>query len=383
MAVAPWRVGFGGYYRIRGEAAMNQSIRFTQSRDGLRLAYATCGSGPPLLKTGNWLSHLELDWQSPVWSPWFHFLARGSTLLRYDARGCGLSDWNATDLTLDAQVADLEAVVDAAGADRFALLGISQGGAVAIEYACRHPEKVSQLVLFGAFAKGWLVAGDKLAQNARALFDLIETGWNEENPAFRQVFTSLFLPEASAEQQHSFGELMRLTSKPSVAASILRNYGVVDIMSRLADVRAPTLVLHCQRDACIPFALGRALAAGIQGARFVGLDSRNHILLETEPAWPRFCEEVDSFLGRRSATVAEAGATEARPSVDPQRFEELTPKERRVLALVAEGLSNGEIAAKLFLSEKTVRNHLTRIFDKLGVNSRARAIVLAREGGLG
>lgn len=362
---------------------MNQSIMFTRSRDGLRLAYATCGSGPPLVKAANWLSHLELDWQSPVWSPWFHFLARGSALLRYDARGCGLSDWNVTDLSLDAQVADLEAVVEAAGVDRFALLGISQGGAVAIEYACRHPERLSHLVLFGAFAKGWLVAGEKVAQNAKALFDLIETGWGEDNPAFRQVFTSLFVPEGSAEQQRSFGEMMRLTSKPSVAADILRNYGVVNITTRLADVRTPTLVLHCQRDGCIPFALGRALAAGIQGARFVALDSRNHILLETEPAWSRFCEEIDSFLGRHPAAAGvDPGASSVRATVDTQRFEELTPKERRVLALVAEGLSNGEIAAKLFLSEKTVRNHLTRIFDKLGVNSRARAIVLAREAGL-
>lgn len=363
---------------------MNQSIRFTHSRDGLRLAYATCGSGPPLVKSANWLSHLEFDWQSPVWSHWFHFLAHSSTLLRYDARGCGLSDWNATDLALDAQVADLEAVVDAAGVDRFALFGLSQGGAVAIEYACRHPAKVSHLVLFGAFAKGWLVASERLAQNAKALFDLIETGWGEDNPAFRQVFTSLFLPEASAEQQHWFSELMRVTSKPSIAANILRSYGAMDITSRLADVRTPTLVLHCQHDACIPFALGRALAAGIHGARFVSLDSRNHVLLENEPAWSRFCEEFDSFLGRQPVSVpVEAGAPGARVAVDPRRLEELTPKERRVLALVAEGLSNGEIAAKLFLSEKTVRNHLTRIFDKLGVNSRARAIVLAREAGLG
>jgi len=362
---------------------MNQSIRFARSRDGLQLAYATCGSGPPLVKSANWLSHLEFDWQSPVWSHWFHFLARGSTLLRYDARGCGLSDWNATDLSLDAQVADLEAVIDAEGVDRFALFGLSQGGSVAIEYACRHPEKLTHLVLFGAFAKGWLVAGEKLAQNARALFDLIETGWGEDNPAFRQIFTALFLPEASADQQRAFGELMRITSKPSIAANILRNYGTVDVTERLADVRTPTLVLHCQQDACIPFSLGRRLAAGIQGARFVALESRNHVLLENEPAWPRFCEEFDAFLGRRSAAAADAGAPGRRATLDASGLEDLTPKERRVLALVAEGMSNAEIAAKLFLSEKTVRNHLTRIFDKLGVNSRARAIVLAREAGLG
>ena len=367
---------------------MNQSIRFTHSLDGLRLAYATCGSGPPLVKSANWLSHLEFDWQSPVWSHWFHFLARGSTLLRYDARGCGLSDWNAADLSLDAQVSDLETVVEAAGVDRFALFGISQGGAVAIEYACRHPERVTHLVLFGAFARGWLVAGEKLAQQARALFDLIEAGWGQDNPVFRKVFTELFLPEASEAQQRSFEELMRVTSKPAIAANILRNYGTIDIRSRLADVRTPTLVFHSQQDACIPFGLGRELAAGIAGARFVALDSRNHVLLEEEPAWTRFCEEFDGFLGRQTVPVSAPGSGEPRSAVsglaaDATLLEELTPRERKVLGLVARGLSNAEIAAQLFLSEKTVRNHLTRIFDKLGVHSRARAIVLAREAGLG
>lgn len=354
---------------------MNQTIRFTKGAGGLKIAYAQCGSGPPLVKTGNWLSHLELDWQGPVWSHWFRFLATGSTLVRYDARGCGLSDWGATDLSLDAQVADLEAVVAAAGLDRFPLFGLSQGVSVAIEYACRHPERVTHLVLLGGFARGWFVAGERLEQNARALFDLIETGWGQENPVFRQVFTSLFIPDASLEQQKWFGELMRATSKPEIAASILRNYGSIDISPRLADVRAPTLVFHARGDACIPFRLGLELAGGIAGARFVALDSRCHVLLENEPAWPVFCREFDAFLGRRPPG-------EAAVIVDERKLAELTDRERKVLALVATGLSNGEIASKLFLSEKTVRNHLTRIFDKLGVKTRARAIVVAREAGL-
>jgi pimeloyl-ACP methyl ester carboxylesterase/DNA-binding CsgD family transcriptional regulator len=356
---------------------MDQSIRFTTSADRLKLAYAVCGSGPPIVKTANWMTHLEFDWQSPVWRHWFEFLATGSTLVRYDARGCGLSDWTADDLSLDAQVADLEAVVAAAGVDRFPLLGISQGGCVAIEYACRHPEKVSHLVLLGAFAHGWLIAGEKTALNARALFDLIETGWGQENPAFRQVFTALFVPEASAEQQSWFGDLMRVSSKPSVAAGILRAFGTVDVRARLEDVRTPTLVLHCRHDACISFSRGRELAAGIPGARFVALDSVNHVLLENEPAWARFCSEFDEFTGR-SVRVGRAPA-----AADTKALEALTPRERKVLGLVATGLSNAEIATRLFLSEKTVRNHLTRIFDKLGVNSRARAIVLARDAGLG
>jgi pimeloyl-ACP methyl ester carboxylesterase len=357
---------------------MDQTIRFTKSSDGVRLAYAQSGSGETIVKAANWLSHLELDWQSPVWRHWFNFLSSAHTLLRYDARGCGLSDWSVSDLSLDAQVADLEAVVAAAGVDRFALLGISQGGAVAIEYACRHPERVSKLVLFGAFPYGWYKAGPTTAQQARSLFGLIEAGWGQENPAFRQVFTSIFIPDASPEQEQWFGDLMRVTSKPAIAARILDAYGEVDIRHRLAAVAAPTLVVHCRHDAAIPFKLGRELATGIPGAQFVELDSRNHVLLEEEPAWARFRAVVDEFLGVRRAT----GRPEGR-AASAALFSSLTTRERRVLELVARGLSNAEIAGSLFLSEKTVRNHLTSIFAKLGVDSRARAIVLARDGGFG
>jgi len=353
---------------------MDQTIRFAKSSDGVRLAYAQSGAGEPIVKAANWLSHLEADWQSPVWRHWFRYLSSRHTLLRYDARGCGLSDWSVADLSLDAQVADLEAVVEAAGVDRFALLGISQGGSVAIEYACRHPGRVAKLVLFGAFPYGWYKADPMTAQQARSLFGLIESGWGQSNPAFRQVFTSLFIPGASPEQEKWFDDLMRVTSKPAIAARILDAYGGVDIRHRLAKVAAPTLVVHCRHDAAIPFKLGRELATGIPGARFVELDSRNHVLLEDEPAWARFRAVVDEFLGVERTP---AGRTQ-----NPALFTALTVRERRVLELVAGGLSNAEIADKLFISEKTVRNHLTSIFGKLEVDSRARAIVLARDGGL-
>jgi len=357
---------------------MDQTIRFTTSSDGVRLAYALSGSGTPIVKAANWLSHLEYDWQSPVWRHWFEFLSDRHTLLRYDARGCGLSDWSVTDLSLDAQVADPEAVVAAAGVDQFALLGISQGGSVAIEYACRHPDRVSKLLLFGAFPLGWFRAGPKAAQQARALFDLIEPGWSQENPAFRRVFASLFIPGATSEQEKWFSDLMRITSKPAVAARILSAFGEVDVTARLPAVTAPTLVLHCRQDACISFNLGRELAAGIPGARFVELESGNHILLEGEPAWHRFREAVSEFLDDTSADAV-APTRPANPAV----FAELTARERKVLELVAKGFSNAEIAEGLFISEKTVRNHLTSIFDKLGVDSRARAIVVARDNGIG
>jgi pimeloyl-ACP methyl ester carboxylesterase/DNA-binding CsgD family transcriptional regulator len=356
---------------------MDQKIRFARSRDGTRLAYAESGAGEPLVKTGNWLSHLEFDWESPVWRHWFRFLSSRRRLVRYDARGCGLSDWDVDDLTLDAHVADLEAVVAAAKLERFPLLGISQGGAVAIAYALRHPERVSQLLLFGAFARGWFRAGPRTAQQARSVLGLIEVGWGEDNPAFRHLFTALFVPGATAEQEKWFEDLTRITSTPSIASRVLQGFGEVDLRGQLGDVKVPTLVIHCRDDACIPFKLGRELAIGIPDAELIELDGRNHILLEGEPAWTRFCQAVDQFLG--------VPAGQPMPSalrVDARPFATLTEREKQVLGCVAQGHSNAEIASSLYISEKTVRNHLTRIFEKLGVDSRAKAIVLARDHGL-
>jgi pimeloyl-ACP methyl ester carboxylesterase/DNA-binding CsgD family transcriptional regulator len=357
---------------------MDQKIRFTKSRDGTRIAFAESGAGEPLVKTGNWLSHLEFDWESPVWQHWFRYLSTRRRLVRYDARGCGLSDWKATSLTLDDHVADLEAVIDAVRLDKFPLLGISQGGAVAIEYALRHPERVSQLILVGAFARGWFRAGEKTAAQARSLLGLIEVGWANDNPAFRHVFTELFIPGATPEQDKWFDDLMRITSTPAIASRVLQGFGEVDIRDRLHDVRTPALVLHCRHDACIPLKLGRELASSIPDAQFIELDGRNHILLQREPAWDRFCQAVDNFLGYTGGDGARAGSIRG----ESRLIESLTERERQVLERVALGRSNTEIAGSLFISEKTVRNHLTSIFAKLAVESRAQAIVLARDEGL-
>jgi len=188
---------------------LKQTIRFTRSVDEVRLAYAESGTGPPLVKAANWLSHLEFDWQSPLWRHWFGFFSSAHRLIRYDPRGCGLSDWDVADLTLAAQVADLEAVVESAHVDRFALIGISQGGAVAVEYAIRHPERVSHLVLYGAFARGWKHRGEEIARQFRALHDLVRLGWGQENPAFRKLFATMFVPDASDELERWFSDLMR------------------------------------------------------------------------------------------------------------------------------------------------------------------------------
>ena len=351
---------------------MQQTIRFIKS-DSVRLAVATSGVGAPLVKSANWLSHLEFDWQSPVWRHWFRFLSAGRQLIRFDPRGCGLSDWDVADLSHAAQVADLEAIIDASGLDRFPLLGVSQGGAACIEYAVRHPERVSQLVLYGCYSEGWAQRGEEARRHNEALIELIRQGWGQENPAFRQLFASLFIPDADADQVRWFSDLMRTTTQPDIAARIIEAFGEINVRALLPQVRVPTLVVHARGDARIPFDQGRTLATEIPGARFVTLESRNHILMENEPAWERFCEAFDDFLGPPETRVgpAEHGA-----------LPELTARENAILKLVAHGEGNAEIAKHLFISEKTVRNHLTNIFEKLGVDSRSRAIVLARDRGL-
>jgi pimeloyl-ACP methyl ester carboxylesterase/DNA-binding CsgD family transcriptional regulator len=361
-------------------APMEQAIQFVTTSDGVKLAYAVSGEGPPLLKTANWLNHVEFDWQSPLWRHWFATLSAQHRLHRYDARGCGLSDWVDHDLSLERQVADLETVVNAGGIGRFALLALSQGAAVAIEYAVRHPEHVSHLIIHGGYAQGWARRDEASLRAGRAMAELIRVGWGADTPAFRRLFTELFIPEGTPQQLEWFDELMRRTTRPDVAARIMESFGDIDVTQRLAMVRAPTLITHSRGDARIPLAQGRLLAAGIPGARFVELDSRNHVLLAHEPAWQRFVDVVGDFLGGLRA-VPRRRASDAPASCD--ELSALTSREREILARVAGGSSNAEIAADLFISEKTVRNHLTAIFDKLGVSSRSQAIVFARDHGVG
>jgi pimeloyl-ACP methyl ester carboxylesterase/DNA-binding winged helix-turn-helix (wHTH) protein len=276
---------------------LRQDIKFCTASDGVRIAYATVGSGPPLLKTANWLNHLEYDWQSPIWSHLLRAIASNRQLIRYDERGNGLSDWEVGDISFDAFVRDLESVVEANGLQRFALLGISQGCAVAIAYAVRHPERVSHLVLYGGYARGRRRRGHPGAsEQTEALLTLMRQGWGQENPAFRQIFTSMFIPEATAEQANWFNDLQRMTTSPENAARIREALDDLDVSGLLRDVRVPTLVLHCRADAVQPFEEGRRMAAGIPGSRFVALDSRNHMILEHEPARTRLLDEITRFL---------------------------------------------------------------------------------------
>lgn len=351
---------------------LKQTIRFCRSSDGARIAYATMGSGPPLVRVAHFLTHLEFELRTPVWRPWLAEYSRDHTLVRYDQRGCGLSDREAADLSLEAMVADLESVVDAAGPDRFPLVGASQGGAIAIAYAARHPDRVSRLVIHGGYARGVLKRNptpEQLAE-ARMLVDLVRLGWGRENPAYRQVFTSLMIPDSTPDEAASFNELERTSTSPECAARLVAAFGPIDVTSVAPLVRCPTLVTHVRNDARVPFEEGRLIASLIPGARFVPLDGRNHVLLEREPAFRQLFAEMRAFLAEGDAASRSKAA-----------FPDLTPREREILELVAHGLGNDAIGARLNLSEKTVRNNVTRIFDKLGVPTRAQAIVKARDAG--
>lgn len=352
---------------------MNQQIRFCESFDGTRIAYAVTGQGYPLVKAPHWLTNLEYEFESPIWRPWIEALSANHTLLRMDERACGLSDWDVADISFEAWVRDLEAVVDRAGFERFALLGCSQGASISIEYAVRHPERVSHLIIHGGYARGWLRRGLPPGRVAEleAQLKLIETGWGREDSTYRQMFAISFVPSASMEQVNSLSELQRRSASPENAVRIVRTFFEIEVQERARLLQCPTLLIHARGDRRAPFEEGRLLANLVPGARLVPLESGNHILLKDEPAFRKFFDELNAFLPR----APRAGA--AAP------FAGLTPRECDVLELIAQGLDNAQIAARLAVSEKTVRNNITHIFDKIQVENRSQAIVRAREAGLG
>jgi pimeloyl-ACP methyl ester carboxylesterase/DNA-binding SARP family transcriptional activator len=274
-----------------------QKIQFCTTADDVRIAYASVGEGPPLVKAANWLSHLELDWDAPIWSPLFRELARDHRFVRYDERGNGLSDWDVDEISFDVFVADLETVTDALGLERFALLGISQGASVSIEYAVRYPERVSNLILFGAYAAGWRInATPEVTKEREAVIALTETGWGQDNPAYRQIFSSTFMPSATIEELKWFNEFQRRTTSPENAARFLSAFGDIDVRHQLAKVTVPTLVIHSLLDRRIPVGTGRDIAAAIPHAEFLGLESDGHLLLGREQASQVFVEAVRQFL---------------------------------------------------------------------------------------
>jgi pimeloyl-ACP methyl ester carboxylesterase len=300
VGVWQWRIGDESGVapeETRGWSPGDQVVRFCRSPDGVQIAYAIVGSGPPLVKAPNWMNHLEYDWKSPVWRHLMQELASERTLIRFDQRGNGLSDWDVDDISFDRFVQDLETVVDAVGLDRFPLLGISQGCATSVAYAVRNPDRVSALVLYGGYSRGRRKRGSRAeAEKADAFITMIRHGWGQDNPQFRQLFTSAFMPDATPDQVKWFNELQRVSTSPEVAARIRNANEDVDVSDLLPQVHVPTLVLHVRDDGAVPFDEGRRMAALIPNARFVALDGRNHLMLEHEPAWTRFVSEVQNFL---------------------------------------------------------------------------------------
>jgi pimeloyl-ACP methyl ester carboxylesterase len=339
------------------EPILEQRIQFCTAKDGTRIACAKTGDGYPLVRAAHWLTHLEFDLESPVWNYWIRELSRFNTYIRYDERGFGLSDWNPADLSFESFVTDLESVVDFLDLRRFALLGGSQGGAVGIAYAARHPERVSHLILYASFGRGLKKAGAR-ARDPEALArweslgQMIELGWGRDNPAYRQLFTSLFIPEANAAQVRWFNELQKVSCPPKNAVRLLDILANIDVLELLAKVTVPTLVLHARHDEVIPFEAGRGLAARIAGARFVPFEGRNHILLESDPGWSIFLRETRRFLG-----VGEGGATDVLPPTT--RSDSAAVGTQRLLAqMEGVNLSSFAIAGNYVRYSPTVRNQL-------------------------
>ena len=351
----------------------NQDVRFCRAPDGVRIAYAVHGSGPPLVVTTCWLSHLQHDWQSPVWRHFLRDLGEVATVVRYDERGHGLSDRDVDDFSLEARIDDLEAVVEHSGVDRFAVMAMSQGGPVGIRYVARqlaeHPGRVTRMIFYGSYATALPDPTDEDREMDDAIDQIIKVGWSRPTPEFRRVFTTMMIPGASEEQMSWLDELQRVAVTADTLYRARRQRVLADATGDLGRLTLPTLILHSVGDRMNDFERSRVLASGIPDARLVPLQSANHIVLEDEPAWRVFVEEVGAFLR----------ADETSPAATAPVAQLLSPREVEVLGLAADGLDNDAIAAGLTLSVRTVERHLQNVYAKLGLQGRnARTAAVAR-----
>ena len=352
-------------------ASNAESIRFCPSRDGTRIAYTVSGNGPPIIRLAGLFTHLEFDRDNWVWRPWLSLLGKGRTLVRYDARGSGMSDREGVRFSFERYIEDVEAVAAATGLRAFALFGIGGPAALAIAYAARHPENVTHLILHAAFTRGRIARATTAAQldEIETIFKIISLGFDDEDPSRRQMITSQFLPDGTAEQLRQFGELLQVSSTPRNIVESLRAWYNADIRAQLPQIRCPALVLHPRAGFRVPLEEGRMVAQSIPGARLVPLRTRNTYLSENDPAWSQVIGEINGFL---------PAATE-RQVAGVLELDALTARERAIFEAVVQGLGNKDIARRLGISDKTVRNHLSSIFHKLDVNGRAQLIVRAHD----
>jgi class 3 adenylate cyclase/pimeloyl-ACP methyl ester carboxylesterase len=356
---------------------MNQQIRFCKSFDGTRIAYAVTGEGPPLVKAQHWLTHLEYEFESPLWKPWIEALSRDHTLLRMDQRACGLSDWDVPDVSFEAWVRDLETAVDAAGFDRFALFGHSQGAAIGIEYAVRHPERVTHLVILGGYGRGWLKRGlppERVAE-LEAQLKLVESGWGRDDASYRQMFAMQFIPGATLEQINSLSDLQRAASSPENAVRIIRAFFMIDVSPSAPRVECPTLLLHGRGDRRVPFEEGRILASLIPGARLVPLETENHILLAHEPAFRHFFEELHAFVPRAAGSedreARDVDAEDEQLARLPRRLAAIFSADVKGYSRLMEKNEEATVRALTVLRKDAfalVREHGGRVVDSPGDN---------------
>ncbi len=367
---------------------MEQRIQFCRTTDGVALAYAIVGQGYPLVRVVGGLTHLEYEWQSPIWRETIEGLARDFELIRYDGRGMGLSDRRVMTHGVGEWTLDLEAVIEATGREHVALLGISQGGSAAVSYAVRHPERVSHLVLYGAFGRSFIpIEREENRRLVESMVTMIKWGWGRNeaaaDPAFRQVFTSMYVPGATAEQMRWYDDLQYHSTSSENAAALLEAIARVDITDLLSAVAAPTLVLHRRGDRVTPFEWGRRLAAAIPDARFVPLEGDNHLFLAGEPELAAFFDAIRDFV--RGPCAGDTPARERSPVATPAAARGplagsealLTDRELEVLRLLASGKTNKEIAADLVLSVHTIERHVVNIYAKIGARGRADATAYA------